>query len=170
MDKKEARKEMLKKRKAFSNLKVSLVSKSIIDQIRALDIYQKAKKVGLYAPILNEISVMELLSDDKEFYFPRVNGDYIHFFLVKSTLELKEGSFNILEPIGNEENDLDLVIVPMVGYTNNNFRIGYGKGYYDRFLRDFQGNKIGVSYKELYIEDVPMDSYDIPLDQIIKEG
>ena len=65
---------------------------------------------------------------------------------------------------------IGLVIVPGVVFDKHNHRIGYGKGYYDDFLKEFSGKKIGLAFELQVLEDIPRDDWDIRLDKVISEG
>ncbi|MDF2987943.1 MAG: 5-formyltetrahydrofolate cyclo-ligase [Eubacterium sp.] len=87
------------------------------------------------------------------------------------------GSFGILEPELNRENlvkpyDLDIIIVPGSVFDINKNRIGYGGGFYDRYLAGISGNcrKIGVCYDFQVVDKVPYQEYDIPLDLLVTEN
>ncbi len=89
---------------------------------------------------------------------------------IKSFDELKEGRFGIFEPITPEEfpkNEIDFVITPAIAFDKNGYRLGYGKGYYDRFLSSISPYKLGICKKELLTEKLPHDEFDIKMDNVI---
>ena len=100
------------------------------------------------------------------------------FLEIKSRGELVPGAYNILEP-PEANNKIDLAnadgktlaicLVPCLAYDSYGYRIGYGKGYYDRFLSNFGGTKIGLCYSDFKIERLPRGKYDIKLDVMITE-
>ena len=67
------------------------------------------------------------------------------------------------------KNDLDVIIVPLLGFDEKRNRLGHGKGYYDRFLKDLKALKIGVAFEAQKLDAVCIDEHDIPLDLIITE-
>ena len=84
--------------------------------------------------------------------------------------ELKKGNFNLLEPdnsnlVNNFENSV--CIVPGICFDKESNRIGYGKGYYDRFLKNYKGTTIGLTYKECICEKIDIDENDIKIDRVI---
>ena len=91
--------------------------------------------------------------------------------------DLKKGAYNIPEPIESLRNNknsvkkVDVVIVPAVAFSTNGQRIGYGGGYYDRFLERLNKNtkKIGLTYDELLYENLPQEEHDIPVDIIVTD-
>ncbi|RLF88523.1 5-formyltetrahydrofolate cyclo-ligase, partial [Thermococci archaeon] len=91
---------------------------------------------------------------------------------IRSFSELRPGKFNIMEPREaiDEEVNLDLIVVPGVAFDESGYRLGFGKGYYDRFLRSFrETTKLGLAYEFQVLEEVPRDEGDIPVDFIITE-
>ena len=122
----------------------------------------------IYYPKDGEINLLDLLNDKKTFYLPRVNNKYLDICPYKIGDKLKMSEFNVLEPVNNSVKceELDLVIVPSLMADSLNFRLGYGGGYYDRFLCD-SFKTLTVIPKELFIEKLPTDKFDKKIDQII---
>ena len=94
------------------------------------------------------------------------------FYIYHVDEELIISSFHILEPKGEERymvnnTSIDLFIVPGVAFDFQNHRMGYGKGYYDKYLKDSKGYKIGVAFKEMVFDKIPYDDNDIPMDMVI---
>lgn len=173
MNKNELRKHSKNIRNTFPDEFIKNTSKLIINELINDNNFKNSNNIGIYYPIKNEIDLLELITlyPNKNFYFPFItNNNEMYFKLVKS-LENLNFSKKIPEPfIHNEtinKNDLELIIVPALAYDKNNHRIGYGKGYYDRYLKDYLNIKIGVTYKDLYYENVYPDFYDIKVDYVI---
>ena len=85
---------------------------------------------------------------------------------------MQKNKYGILEPdekIEIDKDQLDLMIVPLVGYNQNNYRLGYGGGYYDRYLKNYNGYTIGLAYTFQYLKDYQPEFFDIPLNQIITD-
>ena len=84
---------------------------------------------------------------------------------------LEKGSFDILEPKEDckKDNDLDVVLVPTVGITPNGIRLGYGHGYYDRFLANYQTVSISLTFEKQIIKKIPKQEHDITIDWIVTE-
>ena len=84
----------------------------------------------------------------------------------------KRKKFNLFQFHGEieiEKDQLYLMIVPLVGYNQNNYRLGYGGGYYDRYLKNYNGYTIGLAYTFQYLKDYQPEFFDIPLNQIITD-
>ena len=167
MDKKEARSNSLRDRR-----KVDYVnrSKNVVKYIIDNNILDKFNNIGIYYPIGTEINIMDLMKHykNKNFYLPKTL-DEIEFIKYDLDDELIDGPFNTKEPKGNSVNRdlIDCYIIPCVAISKNNQRIGYGKGYYDRYLKGYLGKKIGVCYKELSNLDFKCDEWDLYLDYVI---
>ena len=94
------------------------------------------------------------------------------FYKINSLDELVEGYYSIKTPPKIEKNiikkdEIDLILVPGVGFDKNNYRIGFGGGYYDRYLKDFKGYTISLAFKEQIVEKVPTNEFDLPVDLVI---
>lgn len=86
--------------------------------------------------------------------------------------ELEENQWGVPEPPRKDPVDLDaldLVIVPMAGGDERCNRIGYGKGFYDRFLQEVSCPTIGLTYEECMVDELPVEEFDVPLSKIITE-
>ncbi len=136
----------------------------------------------LYSAIRNEVNTDEyfacLINKAKRIYYPRVCGDEMSFYRVRSLDELNCGSFNINEPdMTHEYTEADgraLMIVPGLGFSYTGYRIGYGKGFYDRYLSSFTKRDtvmaVGVGYDFQLLGNVTFeDEYDVPLDGVITD-
>lgn len=153
-------------------------SNQIIKNIIKLDIYKNAKVVGLYKSLSNEVMMDELiyytLSLGKIVLLPKVCGNELYFFKYKKGDVLEKSDFNVLEPLNIENNqycgNIDLLIVPGLCFDNDGNRLGYGKGFYDNYLKNNNITyKIGVCFNKQFVEKVPINENDISLDMVITE-
>lgn len=97
------------------------------------------------------------------------------FRLIKSFDELETVYMDLLEPIVSEtvtvpKEKIDLQIVPGVVFSKEGYRIGFGGGYYDRYMEDFTGKSIALAFEVQTGESVPVESHDIPVEKIITEN
>lgn len=162
MEKNTIRKIILKRRKEYnSQISSALVLKEIIDN-KLIDSYTK---IGIYFPIRNEIDITKLkeVYKDKMFYLPKTKEN-LEFALYDSNLI--DGPFNTKEPTTNSilRDEIECFLIPCVGITSNNIRIGYGKGYYDRYLDGYKGKKIGICYKDDSDLECEADTFDLQVD------
>lgn len=164
MKKIEARKLALELRK---NENKNEASNNVIEALIKSSILNGFKNVGIYFPIGKEIDIMPLVLKYKNinFYLPKTK-DEIEF--VKYNGNLVDGSFHTKEPIGNSVNRdlIECFLIPCVAISKDLKRVGYGKGYYDRYLNGYKGLKIGICYNSGANLDIEMDSFDLVLDKI----
>lgn len=163
--KKDARKEAYK---LIKNNDSAISSMIVIKRLIESKILEKYNNIGIYYPIGNEISVIPLVKyyNDKSFYLP-ITKDKLYFSKYNYLDELVDGPFNTKEPNGpiTKRDDIECFIIPCVAISNNK-RIGYGKGFYDKYLEGYKGLKIGVCYKNTSGFNCLMDEFDVNLDMI----
>lgn len=181
--KKDIRKELLNKRNLLSQEEVRQKSLSIANQLKAHPFYEKANHVMLYLAFNNEVVtetiIKDLFDSNKKVYIPLTvpkTREMIVSELRNLEEDLEIGNFGVLEPkkeaIRPTSPDiLDLVIVPGVGFDKNGYRVGYGGGYYDRFLPRLSRTipTVALAFEVQMIEKAPTDDYDFPVQYIITE-
>lgn len=155
------------------------LDKKICDYIKNNDDYKIAELILSYAAIDDEINIDELIEDallsGKRVALPRCLDDKgsMNFCYIKSLDDVKDGFFGVREPDENAVIVTDfsnsICLVPAIAYDTKGYRLGYGKGYYDRFLKNYSSISIGLCYNELVINKIPIGEYDIPVDYIISE-
>ena len=178
MNKEEIRKEYRKKRKSIPNKeeKALLIAKNVL----SLASFLHAEKIGIYCSTEEEVSTYPIMEKawhlGKKIYVPKVLGDgRMEFVLLKSFEDLEEkGAFGIYEPKDNEFIDgkeLDVLIVPGVVFDEKGYRIGYGGGYYDRYLERYpELDTIGLAFQaQMYPSDLPHGGKDLPVGEVITE-
>ena len=166
------REEYLNGRHHINNKKEK--SEVIVNKILVHPSFIKASKIGIYASLEDEVSTDRLITESlkmgKRVFLPKVNKSDMSFYEINCLADLEIGTFGVREPIGDRvDNDLDLVIVPGVAFDSNNNRIGFGKGYYDRFLKDKTCYKIGICFKEQMVSNIPVNDWDIKMDEVIMD-
>ena len=164
MRKLEERKHALSLRK---NLNKKDSSKTVLDYIVDNNVLEEYHNIGIYYPIGEEIDIMDLVKiyPNKNFYLP-ITKDEIFFVKYNQDDVLVDGLFNTKEPIGDivERNLIDCFLIPCVAISKDNQRIGYGKGYYDRYLKGYSKTKIGICYEQSGNIDVDLMDYDLRVD------
>lgn len=177
--KKEFRKELIAKRKELTNKEKADVM--IRDDLVCSDMYLMADKVLFYAALDDEINIDECIEDalflGKTVALPVcINSEgLMDFYIINSMSDLKAGSFGVREPDINkcaklENYDNSICIVPGLSFNKKGERIGYGKGYYDRFLSKYSNKSIGLCYNQLMSDEIPTDEYDMTVDYVITEN
>ncbi|EOS60602.1 5-formyltetrahydrofolate cyclo-ligase [Firmicutes bacterium M10-2] len=154
------RKQIIEERKIIKDR--TRKEKAIVEKLLP---FLQGKSVAGYMAIRGEASLKEIALD----YIPKIIDDQTMIFLAPDHLE--KGTLGIMEPSGTEEVDkakIDVMLVPMVAFQYP-YRIGYGKGYYDRYLKDFQGLKIGVAFDMQEVSDYVPNRFDQKMDMIVTE-
>ena len=127
------------------NLNIADISKRIVSNIRDLHEYHFARHIMLFYPLASEVNLLELLEDDdKCFYLPRVNGKDLECCPYKRGNDLLLSPLNISEPCCEavDKSEIDLIFTPALMADSNFYRLGYGGGFYDRFLKNLNAYKI----------------------------
>ena len=171
IEKKILRKAALKKRKELVTQKLTA---TIVSKILKSKDFIEAKNIALYYPINSEIDITPITRiKNKNFYLPVCKNKNLEFSLFKNEHSLIEGKFNIKEPKGFSINPniLDIIYIPALMANRACYRLGYGKGYYDRFFsnNDIKAKKIMVLPSKLICDDFKEDDFDIPCDVILSE-
>ena len=168
-DKAALRREMLSLRNAAKAVSLKTEDLEKYPQFKA------AKTVFCYVSAKGEVGTRELIVEllkEKGVLVPYCTDKEGNMICVKinSLDDLKEGKFGIPEPKKNVEfpkEKIDFAIVPAVAFDKKGYRLGYGKGYYDRFLSDINPFKLGVCAKEFYLKEIPHDEYDVKMDDVL---
>lgn len=175
--KNQLRKIYKSKRKELTKKEIEEFSNKIFNKFLITDfIHLSTFHIYLSIETQNEVKTNEiisyLLSNNKKIIVPKVEDDELkHYILTKKT-NLQLNQWNILEPIDAEEfnqlEEIELVFIPLLINDKSGNRIGYGKGFYDRFLNKLNSNtvKVGLNFFES-IEYVNSETHDIPIDYLI---
>jgi 5-formyltetrahydrofolate cyclo-ligase len=166
---------LLEKRDGTSFDLMKIASKSILKKLKKIESFRNAQKIGAYYPIGSEMLtqdiMQEALSEGKEVFLPKVVGKNIEFRKIENFSNLENGSFDIMEP-RNEcpvNNNLDVILVPTVGISPKGVRLGYGHGFYDRFLAENKIETISLTLEKQIIKNIPRSDYDVIIDWIVTE-
>ena len=165
------RNELLKKRGALNRslilLKSALISRKLYFFLKRRDF----SSIASYSPYNNEVDP-NLYLNPKDLYFPKVESPKTYsmsFFkgtLVKSFKGIKEPRIFKTKAF---KKDLRVIVVPGVGFDERGYRIGYGAGFYDRFLKGLRAFKIGVAFECCIVGRVENTENDIPVDVVVTE-
>lgn len=180
MMKNDIRRKMLQVRAEISLNDVVEKSNRICERLILSPEFEEADCVLLYADFKNEVMTKNIFDEcirkKKKVFFPKCDDNTMTFYQVISIGELQDGMWGIKEPVNTNlpysYNEMlnTLIVVPGVAFDVRGYRIGYGKGYYDRFLNDKQLiNKVGLCFSEQLIEELPTDIHDIKMDKIVME-
>ena len=181
MDKNTLRKQIQTARDSLSETEIDYLSGIISEKIINLKEFQDASSILSYASFRSEVKTQKIieyaLKNGKTVGVPKVNGDWMDFYLIRSVSELEPGYFGVPEPSACADRIIDpegsFVLVPGLVFDENMNRIGYGKGYYDRYFRENQMKnfiKCGMAFDIQFVEKIETDPHDIALDMVVTES
>lgn len=156
-------------RKDFTGTEREIATQKIIDTF--LNCVKEYNDILLYNSFGTELDTHKLITalveNGKNVFLPRVVGKEIEAVPYGLT---KKGAYGISEPVGEKyEGKIDVVVVPFLAINSKGFRLGYGGGYYDRFLKGKNCLKVGLGYYFQLCDDFKEDDWDEPLDMMICE-
>ena len=176
--KSEIREKYLAVRDSIPSEQKEAFDKKISSRLVSSITYRHCTDVLLYASARGEVDTWDIfekaLADGKRVAFPCCNPDNtMTFRYVTSKDQLSVATFGLLEPTPDCEectpSNFSLLIVPGLVFDKGGFRVGYGKGFYDRYLSTFEGVSIGFTYNKLLLPEVPRGRFDRHVDVIITE-
>lgn len=177
-DKKILRKEIQEKLKKISDVDRKKYEEILYKKLFENEIFKISKIIAVtisFGTEINTYPIIKKLLDEKKIVCSPIckkeNREMI-FYKITSLDSLIEGNYGIKTPLKIDKNiikkeNIDLILVPGVGFDKQNFRIGFGGGYYDRYLKDFNGYTISLAFKEQIIEKVPINEFDLPVNKVI---
>jgi len=178
MPKRPIREKLLAERRHLSAEACLRLSLAVQTRFLASEAYRQACSLGLYSPLLNEVQT-ELVArrcraDGKLLVYPRVRGAELQFVELTADGALAPGAYGILEPVGDRVvslAELELLVVPGVGFDLDGNRLGFGKGYYDRALADAPGVlvTVGFAFEFQVVEQLPVAAHDCRLSLLVTE-
>jgi len=174
-ERKSLRSLLLEKRDNTSFDFMKIASEKIQKRLKKINVFRDAQKIGMYYPIGSEVLtqdiIQELLSNGKDVFLPKVMGKKMEFRKISNFSSLEKGSFDIMEPKDDcqTDNSLDVVLVPTVGISPVGVRLGYGHGFYDKFLAEHKTATISLTLEKQIVKNIPKSEHDIIINWIITE-
>jgi 5-formyltetrahydrofolate cyclo-ligase len=176
--------QIIEKRNSLKEEEIIRKSNKIKNNLFSLQEFQKAENILFYVSFNKEVNTQEIIKGllkekEKNIIVPfTIKNDLrLHLSELKDFVELEPKTFGILEPKEKyirefNKDKLDLVIVPGIVFDKKGHRIGYGYGYYDRFLKTIKKEivKIGLAFDFQLIEKIPEEKHDVPLNIIVTEN
>lgn len=179
MDKITLRGVLLQKRAEFSREERKELDRNIAAGIMDSPLFKNASMLLIYAPLENEINLLPLAHVARKrglpIAFPRCDKETntMQFYILPEGQKLSPGAYGIPEPPEDAPlcvpDKRALCVVPALSYDLAGNRIGYGKGYYDRYLSTFPGVTVGATYAPMLLKGVPTEPHDLPVDWLFTE-
>ena len=177
--KKDIRTKVKQFRKEASAEEIFANSECICDTFLALEEYQDAEIVFAYMDCKNEVQTKKVIEqcwkEGKKIAVPKVFGEVMKYYLINSYEDLEDGYFGIREPKHESLQEIEcedgLMILPGVAFDESRHRVGYGGGFYDRYLEAHPNmKKIAFAFEFQMFPQVPFESFDIKPEKIITEN
>ncbi len=144
----------------------------------ASEMYKNAKCIMLYMPLGKETDTVEIMDrafvDGKRLVFPVTDshsGDITPYYTEKDTV-FQKGAFSVMEPCRAEIADIvnvDVILVPGIAFSENGTRVGFGKGCYDRILKNTDAVKVGFCYEFQVCDEIVGEKHDVKMNYIVTE-
>jgi 5-formyltetrahydrofolate cyclo-ligase len=178
-EKKILRNKILSIRDSLNRNEKEIMDNEIFNKLKNTELYKNARNIFIYISFSNEINTINIikkaLEDKKDVFIPKIykTNKSMKAIKLNSFDDLKKNSMGILEPIDDskyiEKENIDLIVVPGVVFDKDCNRIGYGGGYYDRYLKDiaYKNNKVVLAYDLQVIDKIESEEHDIKVDYII---
>lgn len=180
--KQQLRSELMAKRKAMNPAQLDSRGLKTQSRFLATPYYANARTVALYAPIKGEVPTRDILTaalqDGKIVCYPlsHVHGRILSFRAITNEAELEPGRLGVREPANSADlipvSQIDLFVVPGLGFSRDGKRLGRGGGYYDATLKAASelSRRVGLSFSEQMVENLPSNSDDVPMDLVVTEN
>lgn len=175
MDKKALRRAIREKKRAMTEEEIVSRSEKLRELFVRSEAYRAAKTLYGYLPYNQEVRTVPILEqalrDGKKVAVPKIYGDTMKFLYLDDLSKVEKNSMGIPEPIADEsvaEDKTALVLMPGVAFTREGDRIGYGGGFYDRFLAEEPDHPtLALCYEFQIVESLPTEEFDIPVDTVL---
>lgn len=175
MDKASIRRQIREKKRAMTQEEILLRSEKLGQLLAQSQVYQSAKTIYGYLPYNQEVRTVPMLEralqDGKKVAVPKVYGDTMRFIYLEDMSCVETGYAGIPEPVADEpvaEDKTALVLMPGLAFTKEGDRMGYGGGFYDRFLAEEPNHPtVALCYEFQMLESLPTEEYDIPVDCVL---
>lgn len=180
--KQQLRQELAAKRKAMNPAQLDSRGLKVQSRFLATPYYANARTVALYAPIKGEVPTRDILtaalSDGKIVCYPlsHVHGRILSFRAITSESELEPGRLGVREPASSSDliavEQIDLFVVPGLGFSRDGKRLGRGGGYYDATLKAASelSRRVGLAFSEQIVTELPANADDVPMDLVVTEN
>ncbi len=180
MDKKILRNNMSTQLKAMDRMTYEQLSYMIGSTLIETDVWKNSSTIGLTVSRSPEVDTWQLIREGwkqgKKIVVPKCipSTKEMSFRNISDFTELEDSFFGLFEPIESRtdevpKNEIDLLVVPGLIYNRKGYRIGFGGGYYDRFLEGFSGQTVSLAFSRQLTEELPIEEHDIPVDKVITE-
>jgi len=177
MDKKAFRREISAKKRAMTQEEIVQASARLAEKLYASDLYKNSQSIYAYLSYNQEVRtnpiINRALMDGKRVAVPKVFGDDMKFLWIRDLHDIAPGAYNIPEPIADgpeADDEFALILMPGLAFDPEGHRLGYGGGFYDRYLAQHHQHKlVALCYGFQMFEHLETEAHDIPVDLVIAD-
>ncbi len=178
MNKTTIRSQLLKQRKSLNPNQIVSLSEKIVKHITQSELYQQANHIALYLPFNGEVDLTALLQvEHKKHYLPSIQGEHMQFQRHTPELALKKHRYGISQAAFIESlqpAQLDLCLMPLLGFDISGNRLGMGGGFYDRYfehigIKNNHTHLAGIGYQLQQQQKLPVESWDVRINHLFTE-
>ena len=177
MDKKAFRREISAKKRAMTFEQIEAASARLAEKFFETDAYKNARSIYAYLPYNQEIRTWSIVKrafeDGKQVAVPKCYGEIMKFLWIEDLDHIAPGAFNIPEPIADEPEANDesaLILMPGLAFDREGHRLGYGGGFYDRYLAEHHEHTlVALCYDFQLFDYIETEAHDIPVDLVISD-
>jgi 5-formyltetrahydrofolate cyclo-ligase len=175
MDKQSLRRQIREQKRAMTSQQIDIASQKLGELFASSRLYQEAKTIYGYLPYNQEVRTVPMLqralAEGKRVAVPKCYGDEMRFIYMDDLSKVESGYCGIPEPIEDgpiADDPTALVLMPGLAFTKAGDRMGYGGGFYDKFLAsEPEHPTLALCYEFQMVEDIPTEEYDIPVDCVL---
>lgn len=175
MDKKELRRHIREQKRAMTEEQIVTASEKLGQLFADSELYRQAKTIYGYLPYNQEVRTVPMLqralADGKQVAVPKVYGDEMKFIYLTDLSRVESGYAGIPEPVDDgpvADDPTALVLMPGLAFDQQGRRIGYGGGFYDRFLAEEPNHPtLALCYSFQMVETIPTEEFDVPVDCVL---
>ena len=175
MDKITLRKQIREKKRAMTPEEITAASEKLTANFLATDLYRQAKTIYGYLPYNQEVRTVPILeqalADGKRVAVPKVYGDEMKFIYLPDLTQVAKGYSGIPEPVADGpvgDDPTALVLMPGLAFDKEGHRIGYGGGFYDKFLAlEPNHPTVALCYGFQILRELPVEDFDVPVDLVL---
>ena len=175
MDKKELRRQIRERKRAMTEEQIVTASEKLGQLFADSELYRRAKTIYGYLPYNQEVRTVPMLqralADGKRVAVPKVYGEEMRFIYLTDLSRVDAGYAGIPEPVDDgpvADDPTALVLMPGLAFDRQGRRIGYGGGFYDRFLAEEPNHPtLALCYSFQMVEEIPTEEFDVPVDCVL---
>lgn len=175
LDKRALRKEIGQKKRAMAAAEIDAYSRNLAEKLYAMEEYRRAKSIYAYLPYNQEVRTWQIIerawADGKRVAVPKVYGEVMEFLWLDDFSQVAPGAYNIPEPTFDApvaDDEAALVLMPGLAFDPAGHRVGYGGGFYDKYLEAHPGHPlVALCYPFQMFDRLDVEAHDIPVNRVI---